>query len=373
MSNIDVRRITPETISFRQVARIAGWADLPPVMIGFEHSVCSRRFPIRIAPNQRLANLLCDSLNDRYRNQPMMPRFGWLPENAFPAHESINIETSIRQAQTGNLQGEAATAIHSITKETEAVYETVAGWVGPDIISSDEPHAGQFYVFVRLFPGLRVSSPWQKWMGESDQDVESVMLSDAQKWAQDNWGQIVKIMQKQSRLRMGTPPRREDDELEAVERLLAEAATRAELDESYPLKETKPHSKDGEPTTAVESEAANEDAMEVATQNRFVNLLGVYTNNLTNDRFSKIQNVLTNENLNANEKLEAIHKLIPIPPTAAAANLGKLLGVSKQAICNCDWWKQNRKGKQAEAIEIRKSIHRDKAKLQDFNEIDDYD
>ncbi len=97
----DVRRITPDTISFRQVARIAGWTCLLPFMIGFEDSVCSRRFPIGIAPDRRHAQLLCDSLNERYANQPVMPRFGWLPENDFPAHESVNIEASIRQAQNG--------------------------------------------------------------------------------------------------------------------------------------------------------------------------------------------------------------------------------------------------------------------------------
>lgn len=224
---IDDQGITPETISFRQVARIAGWSDQPLFMIGFEHSVCSRRFPIAIAPSQRHAQLLGDSLSDRYANQPMMPRFGWLPENDFPAHKSVNIKTSIRQAQTGKLHGEAAADIHSIAKEAEAVNETIADSVAPDIVSCDGPQPGRFYVFVRLFPGLLASSPWKAWVVLPDGDVDSVMLSDARKWARENWNTVVAVVQIQSRMRMGTPPHREDEESEAVERLLAEMLDRA--------------------------------------------------------------------------------------------------------------------------------------------------
>jgi hypothetical protein len=172
--------------------------------------------------------LLCDSLNDRYKNQPMMPRFGWLSTNDFPAHESVNLETSIRQAQTGQLRGKAATDIHSIAKEAAAVDETVADSVGPDIMSCDGPQPGCFYVSVRLFPGLLVSSPWKDWVVLPDEDVETVILSDARKWARENWDKVVTVVQKQSMLRMGTPPRREDEESEAVERLLAEALDREE-------------------------------------------------------------------------------------------------------------------------------------------------
>lgn len=241
----DGRRITPETISFRQVARIAGWTSQPPFMIGFEDSVCSRRFPILIAPSRRHAQLLCDSLNDRYANQVMMPRFGWLPENDLPAHESVNIATSIRQARTGKLRGEAATAIHSIAKEAKAVDATVADLVGPDIVSCDGPQPDRFYVFVRLFPGLLMSSPWKEWVVLPDRDVESVMLSDARKWARENWDQVVAVFQKQSRLRMGAPSRREDEESEAVERLMAEALNGAnrETIKAKPAKTAEPTSK----------------------------------------------------------------------------------------------------------------------------------
>lgn len=223
----DSRRITPETISFGQVARIAGWTDQPLSLIGFEHSVCSRRYPIGIAPSRRHAQLLCDSLNDRYANVPMMPRFGWLPENEIPAHKSVNFKTSIRQARSGKLRGEAATAIHSIAKEVEAVDETVAALELPDIVTCDGPQPGCFYVFVRLFPGLLASSPWKEWVVLSDGDIDSAMLSDARKWARENWNTVVAVVQKQSRMRMGTPPHRDDGELEAVERLLVEAQSRA--------------------------------------------------------------------------------------------------------------------------------------------------
>jgi hypothetical protein len=53
------------------------------------------------------------------------------------------------------------------------------------------------------------------------------MLSDARKWAGENWSKVVAVLQKQSSLRMGTPPRRNDEESEAVERQLAEMLDRA--------------------------------------------------------------------------------------------------------------------------------------------------
>jgi len=157
----------------------------------------------------------------------MMPRFGWLPENDFPAQESVNIAASIRQAQTGKLRGDAATDLHSIARQAEAVNETVANLVGPEIVSCDGAQPGRFFVFVRLFPGLLASSPWKKWVVLPDGDVESVMLSDGRKWARENWGRVVAKVQKQSRSRMGTPPRREDEESEAIERLRVEMLDRA--------------------------------------------------------------------------------------------------------------------------------------------------
>lgn len=216
------RKITPETISFRQVARIADWTDQPPWMIGFEKSICSRRFPILVAPNRQYAQLLCDALNDRYSNQLMLPRFGWLPESNFPGHERVNLRTTLRQALTGKLRGDASADLHAIAKEAETVGEVVVVLAGPEIVTSDAAQHGQFFVFVRLFPGLRTLSPWNDWVVLPDQDVESAMLSDARKWAKDNWDKVVAVIQKQSKLRMVTPLQREDEESEAVEQLLAD-------------------------------------------------------------------------------------------------------------------------------------------------------
>ena len=216
------RKITPVTISFRQVARIARWTDQPPWMIGFEESICSRRFPIIVAPNRQHAQLLCDALNDRYSNQLMLPRFGWLPESDFSSHTKINLDTSIQQAQVGKLHGKAAAALHSLSTEVEAVNKTVTDSLCPDVLTIDARQYGRFFVFVRMFPGLRTSSPWKDWVILPDQEVETTMLEDARKWSKENWGKIIKVIQKQSRLRITTPLHREKDELKAVEQLLTD-------------------------------------------------------------------------------------------------------------------------------------------------------
>lgn len=133
-----------------------------------------------------------------------------------------------------------------------------------------------------------------------------------------------------------------------------------------------------ESTTAfhgVQPPEANAGASEAkaALEIKLVKLLDVFTNNQASDRFNKVVDALSDDKLSNNDKLEAIDKLIKIPATASAAQLGNLLGISRQAVAKLDWWLRNRKGKQAEAINIRESKYKQRAELQEFNEVEDCD
>ena len=91
-------------------------------------------------------------------------------------------------------------------------------------------------------------------------------------------------------------------------------------------------------------------------------LLGVFTNGLTDARFDEAARVLENKNLSADEKLTKIDNLMPFPPTASAAKLGKLVGTSKQAVMKGDWWDQHRKGEKNSLIGRREKKHVERAK-----------
>jgi hypothetical protein len=77
-------------------------------------------------------------------------------------------------------------------------------------------------------------------------------------------------------------------------------------------------------------------------------VLSVYANGVCDDRIRQVQDTLASEKT-ANEKLEAIDKLMPIPPTASARTLGAMLGVSSTAVKKERWWLTNRKGKKLQA------------------------
>jgi hypothetical protein len=110
----------------------------------------------------------------------------------------------------------------------------------------------------------------------------------------------------------------------------------------------------GGPTDAVVAAKTGDDAS--------IALLRVFTNGLVDDRINEAAQVLTNDELTASEKLTKIDALIRFPPTASAEQLGKLLGVTKQAILKTDWWMQNRKGEKANEIGRRRAGHQKRAK-----------
>jgi hypothetical protein len=91
-------------------------------------------------------------------------------------------------------------------------------------------------------------------------------------------------------------------------------------------------------------------------------LLRVFTNGLADDRIEKATRLLSNAQLNANEKLTKIDALMPFPATASAEQLGEMLGVTKQAVLKTDWWIQNRRGEKENEIGRRRAVQQKRAK-----------
>ena len=101
-------------------------------------------------------------------------------------------------------------------------------------------------------------------------------------------------------------------------------------------------------------------------------LLSVFTNGLTDERFSRAATVLQNDRLTSNEKLTQIDDILPFPATTSAEHLGRLLGVSKQAVLKTKWWTEHRKGEKANQIGRRRDKHRERAEqIESFPEHED--
>ena len=103
-------------------------------------------------------------------------------------------------------------------------------------------------------------------------------------------------------------------------------------------------------------------------------LLSVFTEGMTDERFENAANLLNNEMLSVNDKLWKLDNLIPIPSTISAEKLGKLFkskdkpdGVSKTAIQNTAWYKENRHGKRDEEIFRRHEKHRKRSNQCELN------
>ncbi len=94
-------------------------------------------------------------------------------------------------------------------------------------------------------------------------------------------------------------------------------------------------------------------------------LLAVFTNGVSDDRFRNAESLLADESLTVNDKLTKINSLLKFPATATAEKLGKLLGVSKQAVMKTQWWIENRRGQKDELIDRRQAATRERAKLTD--------
>ena len=96
-------------------------------------------------------------------------------------------------------------------------------------------------------------------------------------------------------------------------------------------------------------------------------LLGLYTNNVSNERMEQAAKVLESTRT-TNEKLEALDKLLKIP-LCSAQDLADLIGpysrrktLSKTAIIRSPWWQRNRAGKRAEVVDEREQRMKEKGK-----------
>jgi hypothetical protein len=92
--------------------------------------------------------------------------------------------------------------------------------------------------------------------------------------------------------------------------------------------------------------------------NAISRLINVYTNGTLDTKFTEAAQHIVHESLTANEKLEKLNSLLPIPKSLSARQLGDLLGVTKQAILKTAWWTTNRKGDGDELFSRRQEIHK---------------
>jgi hypothetical protein len=98
-----------------------------------------------------------------------------------------------------------------------------------------------------------------------------------------------------------------------------------------------------------------------ANQGEVQRLLSVFTDGMSDDRIARAAGVLTTPNLTVNDKLTQIDRIIPLPATASADQLGSLLRVTRQAVLKSDWWIQYRKGEKASEVGRRREVHRRRA------------
>lgn len=88
--------------------------------------------------------------------------------------------------------------------------------------------------------------------------------------------------------------------------------------------------------------------------------LAVYTSGASDVRIEQVAAVLGGEQ-SVNDKLNSMNKLIPIPATTSARDLGKALGVSHQAVKGTQWWKKNRAGQRESTAQRRLEQHQRRA------------
>lgn len=113
--------------------------------------------------------------------------------------------------------------------------------------------------------------------------------------------------------------------------------------------------------TSIEAPPAKPTPAIVGNSNTIA-LLSVFSNGVSDERIDKAAAVLANDDLTANEKLQRIDELMPLPPTASAKQLGVMLGISKQAVMKSDWWSKNRKNGRNTETDRRRQNHKERAK-----------
>ena len=90
-------------------------------------------------------------------------------------------------------------------------------------------------------------------------------------------------------------------------------------------------------------------------------LVSVFTGGIANERFDRAMKVSQDSTLTTNEKLTKIDSVMPFPATASAEQLGRMLGVTKQAVLKTEWWTQHRKGEKADEVGRRHDLHKRRA------------
>jgi hypothetical protein len=105
------------------------------------------------------------------------------------------------------------------------------------------------------------------------------------------------------------------------------------------------------------SPAPEQPASTPTTDAPLLALTRVYTNGVVDERIRQATQILADDTLTANEKLTRIDEQLHFPPTASAEQLGKMLGVTKQAVMKTVWWRKNRRGETQEEIDRRFDEH----------------
>jgi hypothetical protein len=128
----------------------------------------------------------------------------------------------------------------------------------------------------------------------------------------------------------------------------------------------------GDEATTIEDAVASQPAAGTAPQTEpntdqgaVQRLLSVFTDGMSDDRIARAAGVLSSPNLTVDDKLTQIDRIIPLPATASADQLGSLLGVTRQAVLKSDWWIQHRKGEKASEVGRRREVHRRRAQQYD--------
>ncbi len=72
-------------------------------------------------------------------------------------------------------------------------------------------------------------------------------------------------------------------------------------------------------------------------------LLALFTQHVSDERFTAMAAILADPNRTIDEKLWEIHRRIPIPPTVDGPTLASIFKTTKQAIYRTTWWQRNRR------------------------------
>jgi hypothetical protein len=144
-------------------------------------------------------------------------------------------------------------------------------------------------------------------------------------------------------------------------RIAADRLTQLAISEESPITETV------DPLDESGSAPLPKPGRATSTNIPMIALLTVFTNNVAAERFEEAGEVIASKR-SANDRLNKIDSLIPLPATASAKQLGEMLGVSKQSVLKTPWWKEHRRGEKANEIGRRRQRHQERANT--FDESD---